>query len=135
MTNSRLSKKIWVSYHGSITIISSNNSNLDTSKQQVKNLMKSDHSDCRYSEIDNWDFNTSSRRAGSTGLTGHFTQMVWRETTEVGYGFAIADSPKFKPRKIVFVVAKYRKPGNSHIVGEKEASYRANVGPVEGGYC
>ena len=68
----------------------------------------------RYDEIHNYDFTTG--KAKSTGLViGHFTQMVWTASTKVGYGVAIADSPKWGKygSKIVFVVAKYSPPGNS----------------------
>ena len=38
--------------------------------------------------------------------TGHFTQMIWRETKRVGFGFAITDTGKF------YVVANYYPAGN-----------------------
>ena len=39
-------------------------------------------------------------------LTGHFTQVVWKGTSEVGFG-------KAKDAKgLVIVVASYRPPGN-----------------------
>ena len=37
-----------------------------------------------YSEIENYDFSTHS----SNGMTGHFTQLVWKETKEIGCGAA-----------------------------------------------
>ncbi|KAI7836489.1 hypothetical protein COHA_009641 [Chlorella ohadii] len=39
-----------------------------------------------YNEIADWDFSTSARKAGSSGATGHFTQVVWKGTTQLGCG-------------------------------------------------
>ena len=48
-----------------------------------------------YSEIENWDFAMSEKKAGivdtkdnSYGQTGHFTALVWKSTTEVRCGYA-----------------------------------------------
>ena len=63
-------------------------------------------------------------------MIGHFTQMVWTASTKVGYGVAIADSPKWGKygSKIVFVVAKYSPPGNSD-------TYTKFVQPAVGKWC
>ena len=54
-----------------------------------------------YSEIKQYDYSGD----WSNG-TGHFTQVVWKETTEVGFGKTKAQSGK------IFVVANYYPAGN-----------------------
>lgn len=51
----------------------------------------------------------------SLGDVGHFTQVIWRDTQQVGCGLAIADSPiTFKDNSFYrnFVVCNYEKAGN-----------------------
>lgn len=55
-----------------------------------------------YDEIKQYTFGAAS---GSTG-TGHFTQVVWRDSKELGVGF----SKNAKGQ--VFVVCNYNPPGN-----------------------
>uniref|UniRef100_A0A8B9KCZ1 SCP domain-containing protein n=1 Tax=Astyanax mexicanus TaxID=7994 RepID=A0A8B9KCZ1_ASTMX len=43
--------------------------------------------------------------SGGKSLTGHFTQVVWKDTKELGYGVATDG-------KTVFVVGQYLPPGN-----------------------
>uniref|UniRef100_UPI0037E765B3 Golgi-associated plant pathogenesis-related protein 1-like isoform X1 n=2 Tax=Semicossyphus pulcher TaxID=241346 RepID=UPI0037E765B3 len=62
--------------------------------------------DSWYSEIK--DYNWSS--PGFTGSTGHFTQVVWKDSTELGVGMA-TDGNK------VFVVGQYRPAGNMNMSG------------------
>ncbi|MFC0518057.1 CAP family protein [Mucilaginibacter angelicae] len=45
-------------------------------------------------------------KIGGGGSTGHYTQMIWKKTTEVGVGVAIADNGD------IYVVANYSPPGN-----------------------
>ncbi|KAL3872138.1 hypothetical protein ACJMK2_040089 [Sinanodonta woodiana] len=66
-----------------------------------------------YSEISKHDFTTEPRSLGS----GHFTQMVWKESKEMGIGKAKTSGGK------VIVVANYRPAGN--LVGH----YVKNVPP------
>lgn len=54
-----------------------------------------------YSEISNYSFS-----GGNSQNTGHFTQVVWKSTQEMGIGKAKSDDGK------VIVVANYRPPGN-----------------------
>ena len=54
-----------------------------------------------YSEIKSYDYSGD----WSNG-TGHFTQVVWKETKEVGFGICKAPSGK------IFVVANYYPAGN-----------------------
>ncbi|XP_062571774.1 uncharacterized protein LOC134233787, partial [Saccostrea cucullata] len=66
-----------------------------------------------YSEISKHDFNNEPRSLGS----GHFTQMIWKGSKEIGVGKAKTSGGK------VIVVASYRPAGN--LVG----SFKENVPP------
>jgi len=76
-----------------------------------------------YDEIKDWDFQNSSKKFGTSGKTGHFTQMIWKGTTKVGFG--IARVPSNGNNKMTFVVAKYQEPGN--MLG----GYKQNVMPLK----
>ena len=69
-----------------------------------------------YDEIKDYDFARSSGRG-----TGHFTQVVWRDTREMGVGRAQGRDGKW------LVVANYLPAGN--FIGR----YAENVFPVGGG--
>ncbi|XP_071096508.1 Golgi-associated plant pathogenesis-related protein 1-like [Haliotis cracherodii] len=58
--------------------------------------------DMWYSEISKYDYN----KAGFSSGTGHFTQMVWKGSNELGVGIAKGDDGK------IYVVANYLPPGN-----------------------
>ena len=36
-----------------------------------------------YDEISDWDFKNGIRKAGASGATGHFTQVVWQDSEQV----------------------------------------------------
>lgn len=57
--------------------------------------------DSWYSEIKDYNFSSP----GFTSNTGHFTQVVWKNSTELGLGMATDG-------KTVFVVGQYRPAGN-----------------------
>lgn len=67
-----------------------------------------------YEEIDLYDFNNP----GFSSDTGHFTQLVWKSTTDVGCGLSISGSNK------IYAVSHYSPPGNFR--GE----YTENVSPI-----
>ncbi|CAL8250278.1 unnamed protein product [Boreogadus saida] len=67
-----------------------------------------------YGEVKDYEYNSP----GFKGNTGHFTQVVWKETTEVGVGLATDG-------KSVFVVAQYRPAGNMNVT----AYFERNVLP------
>ena len=52
--------------------------------------------------FNSYDFRSPGFRSG----TGHFTQIVWQESTELGVGKAKGSNGK------IIVVARYRPPGN-----------------------
>ena len=56
-----------------------------------------------YDEIKDYDFNTGKSKNG--GVVGHFTQLVWKDTQEVGFGIA------FNGNKL-YTVANYYPGGN-----------------------
>lgn len=71
--------------------------------------------------VDNWYSEMSSHifhREPTTLKTGHFTQVVWRESRELGVGMARNRSGE------VFIVANYNPPGN--FIG----SFEKNVLPI-----
>ncbi|KAF3696289.1 Golgi-associated plant pathogenesis-related protein 1 [Channa argus] len=62
--------------------------------------------------------------SASLKLTGHFTQVVWKDTTEVGVGMASSGNR-------AFVVGQYRKPGNMAMPGY----FEKNVLPLDECAC
>ncbi|XP_044250932.2 uncharacterized protein [Drosophila takahashii] len=73
-------------------------------------LAPSDVVEAWYNEISlyNWRYPSYSKQ------TGHFTQVVWKGSTELGVGFA-------KRGKTIIVVCNYNPPGNY------ENEFRRNV--------
>lgn len=55
-----------------------------------------------YDEITNYDFNTGK---STGGVILHFTQVVWKESTELGMAVAMSE-------KNFFTVARYKPRGN-----------------------
>ncbi len=55
-----------------------------------------------YDEISNYDFN----RPGFSATTGHFTQVVWKNSARLGVGIAKSASGRW------YVAAEYNPPGN-----------------------
>ncbi|XP_074526269.1 Golgi-associated plant pathogenesis-related protein 1-like [Halichoeres trimaculatus] len=62
--------------------------------------------DAWFSEIQDYNFSYP----GFSGSTGHFTQVVWKSTTELGVGMA-TDGYR------AYVVGQYRPPGNMNMPG------------------
>ena len=55
-----------------------------------------------YDEVNEYNFSS----AGFNKKTGHFTQVVWVNTMDLGCGLAISENKK------VFAVSNYSPPGN-----------------------
>ena len=55
----------------------------------------------RYNEVCEFNFNNP----GWDGRTGHFTQVVWKKSVELGIGKAVS-------RGCTYVVARYKPAGN-----------------------
>ncbi|KAK0136415.1 Golgi-associated plant pathogenesis-related protein 1 [Merluccius polli] len=68
------------------------------------NLTGKEAVDSWYNEVKDYNYD----RPGFNGNTGHFTQVVWKESTEVGVGLATDG-------KRVFVVGQYRPAGNVNV--------------------
>ena len=77
-----------------------------------KELTGEGATDMWYREIEQYNFNNPGFASG----TGHFTQLVWAETREVGMGKASVGGQ-------TFVVANYIPPGN--VVGRQ--NFEKNV--------
>lgn len=60
-----------------------------------------------YNEISDWNFALGKTKGG---VTGHFTQVVWKATTKLGC--AIANCPGMLMENSVFVVCRYSPGGN-----------------------
>ncbi|KAI8075509.1 CAP domain-containing protein [Thamnidium elegans] len=61
--------------------------------------------DAWYNEVSNYDYNTGSSSNGGEIL--HFTQVVWKDTTEIGCGATYCDN-----HQATLYVCNYRTPGN-----------------------
>ena len=73
-----------------------------------------------YNEIKNYNF---EHPGNSTGVTGHFTQLVWRGTISVGLG-----SYRHEGSKRTYTCALYGPKGNLRWFGEDQYRfYRENV--------
>ena len=74
-----------------------------------------------YNEINYWDFALGQRNGN--GITSHFTQVVWKTTTQLNCGFAASDT-----FKRAYVVCQYWPKGN----WVKAADYPNEVHPLKG---
>lgn len=63
-----------------------------------------------YNEIE--DYSYATQRSINGKAIGHFTQMVWKGSTRVGYAVAKAQDPRWTSNTVAVVVAKYTPPGN-----------------------
>ena len=43
---------------------------------------------------------------------GHFTQIIWKETSIVEFAVSLTNKPDEKGRYYLYIVANYSKPGN-----------------------
>lgn len=72
------------------------------SSSNPRDLPGNEPVDSWYKEIENYNFS----RPGFSSNTGHFTQVVWKESKEVGYGVATDG------KRVYFLVAQYSPAGN-----------------------
>lgn len=78
--------------------------------------------------VDAWAAEESKynwKKAKFTHATGHFTQLVWRNTTSVGCGLVACDNDADEGVKGDYLVCEYWPPGNY------EGDFKNNV--VKGG--
>lgn len=74
---------------------------------------------CRYYEVCQYNFNNG----GFSGATGHFTQVVWKGSTQLGIGYA-RGSYSFNGKRFdncLFVVGRYKEAGNM------QGNFQSNV--------
>uniref|UniRef100_A0AAR2LV89 SCP domain-containing protein n=1 Tax=Pygocentrus nattereri TaxID=42514 RepID=A0AAR2LV89_PYGNA len=76
--------------------------------------------DSWYSEIKDYNF----KKPGFTSGTGHFTQVVWKDTKEVGFGVATDGAA-------IFVVGQYLPAGNITNPGYFEKNVLPSSSPVD----
>jgi len=91
-----------------------------------KNIGKCAHaSHSWYNEIKDYSFLTTKSTNGKA--IGHFTQLVWKDSTHFGVGIATMPSRKYSTygNKETFIVAMYSPAGNTHFNGVSQ--YSANV--------
>lgn len=74
-----------------------------------------------YSEVKDYNFS----KPGFQSNTGHFTQVVWKESRELGIGRAKSADGK------MFVVGRYNPAGNNIRAGFKENVFPSKDGPVK----
>jgi uncharacterized protein YkwD len=60
--------------------------------------------DAWYSEVKDYNFEKGTSNGGATG---HFTQLVWKDSKQVGHGFAMSSDCK-----TIYVTANYDPAGN-----------------------
>jgi len=81
-----------------------------------------------YGEIKDYNYKTAFSK--NENDVGYFTQMVWKETTSVGYGVAVSSSPRYAGNKMAIVVARYQPQGNNYDIGKRFQDYSRNVQPL-----
>lgn len=72
-----------------------------------------------YGEIKDYDFVNSASKGDS--VTGHFTQLVWKNSTKIGAGRAFGQGSKWWETYIAV---------NFYPAGNMEGEYQANVAPA-----
>lgn len=81
----------------------------------------------RYNEVCKYNFNED----GPQKATDHFTQLVWKASTELGMGVA-----QKQENGVIcsYIVARYRPHGNFN---DENTGYKDNVlkGSFDGSYC
>jgi glioma pathogenesis-related protein 2 len=73
-----------------------------------------------YGEVKNFDFNNPE--GPHSGVTGHFTALVWKGTTKLGVGRVAGQGDKWWE---TFIVANFYPAGNM------TGSFQANVSPKQ----
>lgn len=92
-----------------ITQTSLSSTGLKTVTDTVQAITSSEVTDAWGSESSDYSYGTNSCATGK--VCGHYTQIVWRETKEVGCGNAVCDD------KTQIWVCNYSPPGN--YIGQK----------------
>lgn len=83
-----------------------------------KNVIMSNAIKLFYDEIRYYDWNNP----GFSMQTGHFTQVVWKASIEIGVGIATSSDSTYGHRSVVCI--SYRPPGNYQGQFPQNAQYR-----------
>lgn len=75
--------------------------------------------DSWYNEVNHYDYENGKSKNGKK--TGHFTQLVWKTTSEIGCAQAMYTGSDMPKRTVL--VCNYKKPGNV------KTKYKENVSP------
>ena len=73
---------------------------------KFSNSPAKDASTAWYNEINDYKYSAIGSTANESVMIGHYTQMVWKSTTQVGIALARSSSGK------EYIVARYSPPGN-----------------------
>lgn len=76
-----------------------------------------------YDEIQYYDWNNP----GFSSAAGHFTQVVWRSSVEIGIGIATVPDATYRIRSVVCI--SYRPPGN--YLGQFEQNVLRPIGQLD----
>ena len=63
----------------------------------------------RYQEIKDYNFKSPV----FSEKTGHFTQLLWKDSTEIGCARSVLENKKLVAKYEVYIVCIYRPPGNT----------------------
>ena len=83
---------------------------------------------CRYDEVCRYNFNIHRFQSG----LGHFSQLVWKDSTELGIG---KYTGKQRGRTCTYIVARYRKVGNVETPGGRLFRENVSKGSFRRSYC
>ncbi|XP_040180508.1 Golgi-associated plant pathogenesis-related protein 1-like [Rana temporaria] len=110
----------WADYILSIRVLQHSNwqglgENIYTKSSSVPiDLSGNEGVDCWYGEVQKYNYS----RPGFSFSTGHFTQVVWKDSKEVGYGVATDG------KRVYYLVAQYSPAGNA------SSYFQSNVLPA-----
>ena len=81
-----------------------------------------------YNEIEDYDWSNENKNEDQFERVGHFTQVVWSETEQLGFGYATANEDGGTS---IYIVTRYTKPGNILIDGWSSSVHELCDGECE----
>lgn len=96
---------------------------IDTSAESLSNAIQRMYDEIKSYRYERPGFNKQG--SSQETQTGHFTQIVWKETKELGCGWAICPNSQYK----TILVCRYSPPGNASDLGKngEAAAFTRNV--------